>query len=378
MSSIAIYTLIDGTNYGQRLQNLALQTVLEQLAGSRVETVGYYRPLAGSYQDTLSLRNRLSYLAHEALHLHYPPARLWRRFWQRTAFYRFNHRRIHLAPQQFAVGEETVAAPNYWSERYAGFIAGSDQIWNLDIPTVTPLAFLRFARPGQRYSYAASVCCAPERLAAADWAREGLREMDGLSVREDAGLDTVEQLTGRRPAWDLDPALLLDGPAWERLLGLPARRAARPYILVYQIDPSADPALEPWARAFAAARGWRVVPARELACGPARWVRMVRDASLVVADSYHGLIFSLLFGVPFVLTGSRGAGMNTRLTSLLGRLELPPRPYDALTDEEILHGLDWPAIHGRLAELRRESLGRLADTVACLEGRTEDAHAVAR
>lgn len=376
--AIAIYTLIDGTNYGQRLQNLALQTVLEQLTGSRVETVGYYRPLSGSYQDTLSLRNRLSYLAYEGLTRHDPPARLWRRFWQRTAFYRFNRDRIHLAPRQFAVGEEEVTAPNYWSERYDGFIAGSDQIWNLDIPTVTPLAFLRFARPGQRYSYAASVCCAPERLAGTDWARDGLREMDGLSVREDAGLDAVEQITGRRPAWDLDPALLLDAAAWETLLALPAARSRRPYILVYQIDASADPALEPWARAFAAARGWRVLHAREIACGPARWVRLVRDASLVVADSYHGLIFSLVFGVPFVLSGSRGAGMNTRLSSLLNRLELPPRYYDRLSDAEVLNALEWPAVHSRLAALRQESLARLAETVARLEGRKGDAHAVAR
>lgn len=375
--AIAIYTLIDGTNYGQRLQNLALQTVLEQITGSRVETVGYYRPLSGKYQDTLSLRNRVSYLAYEALTLHYPLARLWRRFWQRTAFYRFNRDRIHMAPRQFAVGEENIAAPNYWSERYDGFIAGSDQIWNLDIPTVTPLAFLRFARPGQRYSYAASVCCAPEVLDKTDWAREGLREMDGLSVREDVGLDTVEQITGRRPVWDLDPALLLDADAWNKLLALPAGRRRRPYILVYQIDSSADPALEPWARAFADARGWQVVRAREISCGPAGWVRLVRDASLVVADSYHGLIFSLLFRVPFVLSSSRGEGMNTRLSSLLNRLELPPRHYDCMPDTEILEGVDWQAVHARLAGLRRESLEHLENTVARLEGRESDACAVA-
>ena len=200
--------------------------------------------------------------------------------------------------------------------------------------------------------------------------------MDGLSVREDVGLDTVEQITGRRPVWDLDPALLLDADAWNRLLALPAGRSRRPYILVYQIDSSADPALEPWARAFADARGWQLVRAREIGCGPAGWVRLVRDASLVVADSYHGLIFSLLFRVPFVLSSSRGEGMNTRLSSLLNRLELPPRHYDGMPDAEILEGVDWQAVHARLADLRRESLEHLTNTVARLEGRESDACAV--
>ena len=61
--------------------------------------------------------------------------------------------------------------------------------------------------------------------------------------------------------------------------------------------------------------------------------------------------------------------MNTRLSSLLNRLELPPRHYDCMRDTEILEGVDWQAVHARLAELRRESLEHLANTVARLEGR---------
>jgi hypothetical protein len=54
---------------------------------------------------------------------------------------------------------------------------------------------------------------------------------------------------------------------------------------------------------------------------PEDWLKLIRDAELVVTDSHHGMALSLIFGRRAVCINNKERG-SERFTSLLGRLGL--------------------------------------------------------
>ena len=54
------------------------------------------------------------------------------------------------------------------------------------------------------------------------------------------------------------------------------------------------------------------------------WLASFSNADFVVTDSFHGMVFSIIFEKDFVVIGNEGRGMD-RFVSLLGLLELEDR-----------------------------------------------------
>jgi exopolysaccharide biosynthesis predicted pyruvyltransferase EpsI len=82
------------------------------------------------------------------------------------------------------------------------------------------------------------------------------------------------------------------------------------------------------------------------------WLSDIRDASMVVTDSFHGSVFSILFHRPFlsIVNYRRGA---ERFTSLLGKLGLNDRLVS--TDSNLAYTtkqIDWDAVDAKLTEER--------------------------
>jgi hypothetical protein len=97
---------------------------------------------------------------------------------------------------------------------------------------------------------------------------------------------------------------------------------------------------------------------------PAGWLSWVRHASFVVTNSFHGVMFSLIFNVPFVailIHGKKGS-MNARISDVLERVGLSHRVFEpgeevgrAMLDEKI----DWASVNRALAAFRAESIAYL-------------------
>lgn len=100
--------------------------------------------------------------------------------------------------------------------------------------------------------------------------------------------------------------------------------------------------------------------------GPKRWLELLKNANVVVSDSYHAVVFSLLFGISFVISSTRGA-MNTRMETLLQHAGLNDRNYINIKEEEIISGIDFREVWNRLEELRGISLKRLSGIVQKIE-----------
>ncbi len=213
---------------------------------------------------------------------------------------------------------------------YDCFIAGSDQIWNFRIPGADARYFLPFAKPEKRYSYAASfgADALPEKAKA--WVAEQLSQFQGISVREERGCQIVKELCGREAQVCLDPTLLPDRTDWEALT---QQENAEPYVLLFLLK--FDEALVAEAKLEAEKRGMplRVVTAAFMpqmgmsawnTTGVTDWLTTIRNAQCVFTNSFHGMVFSMIFGRSFHVRRLTGelSSRNGRLEEMLEFLQL--------------------------------------------------------
>lgn len=189
---------------------------------------------------------------------------------------------------------------------------------------------------------------------APDW-RGRLRRLDAISVRDGNTCAVVRAATGQRPAMVLDPVLQF--PPQVQAADEPA-----PYLLVYGHH------IPDWfaarVRDAARRRGWRTISVgyrndwadeQRLDAGPLDFAALVAGASAVATTYFHGCVFALANGKPFVAAPSFYRWNKLRdLIALLDahrHLTFEDRPAS-----EVDAALDTPPqVGARLAGLRTQS-----------------------
>lgn len=245
-------------------------------------------------------------------------------------------------------------------------IVGSDQVWRIDYMDRSMVGdfFLGFGEDGEfrRLSYAASFGVStwtyPDLTA--EVARL-LARFDAVSVREASGVEICRDVFGRADAVHvLDPTLLVPAQFHhDNCAGTPAKQGKT--VLCYLLD-------QPQIRAQVLAQLGPDHRERTLSLTHSdtitlpMWLAAFRDADFVLTDSFHGMIFSIVFERPFIAISNakRGAARFSSLLDLLGlsdRLILDEAPERLA--ELVATPIDFAPVRARLAALRRESEGFL-------------------
>ncbi len=250
--------------------------------------------------------------------------------------------------------------------RLDALVVGSDQVWRARYNGGhLEDMFLKFAQGlplKRRVAYAASFGVdewgySPEQTRAC----AGLaQQLDAVSVREQSGVDLCRNHLGVEACCVLDPTLLLKANDFEALIGDETVEPGR-YLAVYCLD--ITPEKKEFFEQVAKRRGLEV---RYFSAGWSaevtvqRWLAILRHASMVVTDSFHGTVFSILFGKEFYTVGNLHRG-NTRFLSLLQPLGLVGRfiNVDSL-EEQTESEIDWTDVFSRLDVKRRASVDFLS------------------
>ena len=191
MKRAGIVTLFGEYNFGNRLQNYAVQQVLRK-NGLDAETIKYI----GLEDDVPVIRNEKD------------ESRL-------KKFKSFNEN-IEFADE---ILYKEYEAPKRFAEDYDYIIMGSDQIWNFTFDKIfSDKALGTFVPKEKRVSFSASfgVDYVPEEGSRLyELCKNGLNDIKSISVRESAGKEIVKKLTGRDDAEVLiDPTMMLDESEW--------------------------------------------------------------------------------------------------------------------------------------------------------------------
>lgn len=307
-------------NYGALLQGYALQEVLRGL-GHEVVAInrgfGAYGNLVWNFHYTIFQR------AKKAL-VNFP-------------FDDFVKNELNMSPS--VLSEEDLAR---LGQSFDVIISGSDQIWNVDtLKYMHYYFFLNWVSKGTlKYSYAASF--GKDSFNATDVEKKTvgalLSEYVALSVRESSGINICRDVFGLKALQHLDPTLLLTSDKYLKLLN-DKHSIVSPYLCTYILDISED------KQSF--------IDAVKKKCGlnrvdnyaqPERfkeqlrhkshrmptvyqWLSNIANADMVITDSFHGTVFSIIFHKPFLCINNRKRG-TARFESLLKSVGLLDRLVD--------------------------------------------------
>lgn len=296
---IGILTFTDGTNYGQRLQNYALQEVLKPY-GHDVYTI--------QQEHKYSVKHKIKKIALSVMDPHETAMQKRRE----AAFNRFNNEYVQFYEKLIPEGmssDDTVKS-------FDIFIAGSDQIWNPNSPFVNSNFFMQFAPINKRVSYAASFSVNSIPNEKMQDYRRWISEIPFLSVREEQGVEIVYKLTGKRAVQVLDPTLVIDRCVWmdmasKAICDVPEKKYILSLFLgIDYVDEE---------KIIVQKTGYKLLKFRDFYnLAPDQFLKLLRCASLVITDSYHVTIFSIIFNVPFVVFDrkSKGKSMSSRFETL--------------------------------------------------------------
>lgn len=240
------------------------------------------------------------------------------------------------------------------------YIVGSDQVWRPAFNLGPRLGnmFLNFADDKvKKLSYAASFGCKEwEYTKEQEKACSKLaRRFDAISVREASAVDLCKNHFGIDVSLVLDPTLLLNREDYEKVCNNIPKKDK--HIFVYSLV--VGESVMSVASKVSEAKGLPIVVKE--AGGKVKkedtiedWFAEFRDAEYVVTDSFHGMVFSIIFNKPFYIVMNPSGG-NDRYISLLSQLGLIGR---IITDEPspLDMQIDWNAVNERLHNLRQSSL----------------------
>ena len=260
------------------------------------------------------------------------------------------------------------------AKKYSAVISGSDQLWS---PAGLPTNFynLMFVPDEVRkISYASSFGVSQIPWYQTKRTANYLKRLDYISMRENRGSEIVKELTGKDVPTILDPVFMFDKEGWERLIPV-KREIAEPYIFAYFLGETAEhrKVVEKAAKKL----GCKIVALRHLDqyvpnddnfgdialydVAPDRFLNLLRGASYVCTDSFHGSCFSIIHRIPFVTFNRYADGSkhskNSRIDTLCGNLGLQERRYNTKVtlDKQLTSEIDWNLVGEKLLKLKRDT-----------------------
>ena len=84
------------------------------------------------------------------------------------------------------------------------------------------------------------------------------------------------------------------------------------------------------------------------------------QADIVITDSFHACVFSILFNKPFVVLGNKKRGMS-RFTSLLKLFGLEDRLVSSMDEIAQLGEIDWAQVNAKRQALKKKCLQMLEE-----------------
>ena len=254
---------------------------------------------------------------------------------------------------------------------------GSDQVWRADYfkeQWKEPMenAFLSFTKGWsiRRLSYAASFGTDSWEYtdSETDKIRESVKLFNAISVREISGIPLLKKYLNVDSELVLDPTLLLSKNDYVNLFKISKESKSKGNLLVYLLDPTIKQneiikkieeskgltsfSVNRREISLTAPIEQRILPSIET------WLRGFYDAEMVITDSFHACVFSIIFGKPFVVFGNLQRGM-ARIESLLNKFCLSLCLIDENVDinkiSEIINHIEYSKIEEFLERERVSS-----------------------
>lgn len=337
---VGIITIHNSPNYGACLQSFALYKYIK-LQGVDCEIIDLHRP---HYQDFVPSRKFIPYRTDDR-NIKGRIKRLAKsflRFNKKTVYYsssakikfdKFNSQ-IKLSCAYCGIDELYSNPPIYDL-----YVTGSDQLWNPAQPYCLEPYFLTFAPDGaKKISYAASIGITELKDEEKRDFKKWLASYDAIAVRELQAKTLIESFTKYEVTQVADPTFLLDVDYWQSMAIYPTVK--RPYILLFTLQHNPD--LLRFALRMSKESGFQLISLGQIQpdatddsyisvtdAGPKEFLGYIADADLVITNSFHCTVFSIIMGAKnfysYIVPGKKN---GSRITDLLETYQLSEHLLD--------------------------------------------------
>ena len=352
---IGVISIWDIDNYGNRLQNYAMNAA--------VKSLGY---------DSVNLKMW--------------PQKKWKRIFQYVTNFDVSNARIAMEKKKgnqrevnFLTFEKNIKKDRrflhsvenrgYINKTYDGFVVGSDQIWN-PVFLEESYYFAAFADSNKNtVSYAASMGVSELNENDKKKLKNGLTTLKNVSVREDAAADIIEAMGEKRPKVVIDPTMLIDAKEWETLEKKP-EYIKGDFVVLYYLGDLLKECKEMIEKVCRENNLQMVILGKPeyadyYTAGPAEFLYLIHHAKSMYTDSFHGCVFSILFHTPFYVFERENSvqKMNSRIDTLLKTFALEDRVYVG-NGQEIKLDCDFTQADVNLKKKKEEGYAFLKESLS--------------
>ena len=331
MKNIGIITFQNANNYGAVYQAFALKKTVEK-QGLNVSVINYDSPSMGLKSV------------------------------QQSQFKDFIDRYLNLT-------KEYMSKQEIDTSEFDAIISGSDQVWNPRLTGGDMTYFLDFAPENvKKVSYAASIGLNGDLfLGYKDIFEKYVPAFSGISLREETHVDYIQSIAkDKEVIASIDPSLLLTSKEYLDAFNLPDDRR-EDYIFVFSY--ALDPKMYDFANMLSLKTGYRIVAISPYTAGsfvdgskviknvpPVEWLELFNKAKLVITDSFHGMMFSIVFNKPFYAYAPNRSNV-ARVKDVLKKLGLEDRKLTGITNiRDVQWDMDYTKVNESLEKERKKSI----------------------
>ncbi len=262
---------------------------------------------------------------------------------------------------------------------FSSVVVGSDQLWR---PANIAGNFytLNFVPEEiNKISYATSFGLKEIRKNQESVARNFLSRINYLSTREASGAKIIKKVAERDAKVVCDPTLLLSRDNWEEYIN-PTPIVDGKYIFVYLLSSNKDH--RKYIKEVSKRTGCKIVGVLHgsgyihgddkfvdeypTEVGPFEFLNLIKNASLIYTDSFHGCVFSILLEKEFYafkrFSDTDKMSTNSRVTNLLTRFGLETRIVEDY-DYFGIKIIEYDVVNKKVDKYRFESMEYLVDSL---------------
>ena len=349
MSRVAILTLPPTENYGGILQCFALKSYLEscecevEIINLGKKNLNFFKSFVKTALKFIPFQNINNYKSDYKRELLLKPT--------------LNFIFPNTSPKLTGDSE---LAKYFMENKFSHIIVGSDQVWRYKYgKEFFPNFFINFNIPCETKKIAFSASFGTSKWecdAVRDEVSGYLSNFDAISLREYDGVELCSKYFGiNAPTHTCDPTLLNDTSLYLELChNIPIDKKK---LSTYVLDsrPSVNMLISDMANALNVNIGdihqfghRRSRKFRDDSLD--EWLAVFRDSEFIITDSFHGMIFSIIFRKPFyvIVNNARGASRFESLLSLLGLTDRMIDPDTPVNIDELNSNLDYAKVIGSL------------------------------
>lgn len=363
---IGLLTLPLHNNYGGILQCYALYTILKRM-GHEVVVVRRERPpyKKGIQDYMMDVAKCMTHVFLGRKHTYSPTKNELRYLHRHITRFIDKYIQPHLTPAYSTDELRKQCVVN----KYEAFVVGSDQVWR---PRYTAsvgnyyLDFVEDIHDIKRIAYAASFGTDDWEYTAEETETCGrlIRKFQHVSVRENSAIEICKTKFHMKAELVLDPTMLLERADYEALVLLENEKKRQGNLFCYVLDRtqekdvlidklSSELSMLPFftmpIKSHHVKENMREHIEECVYPPVTQWIRSFIDAEMIITDSFHGCVFSIIFNKPFWVIGNEKRGM-VRFESLLGLFGLQDRIISAKEVPDWERSIDW----GRVNDIHRK------------------------